>query len=54
MLYHLHIKWIHASIRPEEVWQELQQLETVSRDRRNRFSIEAAVGEVEIGTSKSA
>jgi phosphoribosyl-ATP pyrophosphohydrolase len=27
VLYHLHIKWMHAGIRPEEVWQELPQRE---------------------------
>ena len=36
LLYHLLITWVGAGIRPEEVWQELQQRERVSSpDRRN-------------------
>jgi phosphoribosyl-ATP pyrophosphohydrolase len=30
LLYHLIITWVHAGVRPEEVWQELQQRERVS------------------------
>jgi phosphoribosyl-ATP pyrophosphohydrolase len=30
LLYHLLVTWVHAGIRPEEVWRELQQRERVS------------------------
>ena len=30
VLYHLLVTWVHAGIRPEEVWQELQHRERVS------------------------
>jgi phosphoribosyl-ATP pyrophosphohydrolase len=30
LLYHLLVTWVHAGIRPEEVWYELQRRERVS------------------------
>jgi phosphoribosyl-ATP pyrophosphohydrolase len=30
LLYHLLVTWVHAGIRPEEVWHELQQRERAS------------------------
>ena len=49
------ITWMHAGIRPEEVWQELQQLERVSRVTEGTdFPLKRLLGSVEIGTSKSA
>jgi phosphoribosyl-ATP pyrophosphohydrolase len=53
VLYHLLIAWVHAGIRPEEVWQELQQRERVSYlTEGTDIPLKRLLGSVQIGTSK--
>ena len=53
VLYHLLITWVHAGIRPEEVWQELQQRERVSHlTEGTDIPLKRLLGSVQIGTSK--
>ena len=53
LLYHLLITWVHAGIRPEEVWQELEQRERVSYLTEGAdIPLKRLLGSVQIGTSK--
>jgi phosphoribosyl-ATP pyrophosphohydrolase len=53
LLYHLLITWVGAGIRPEEVWQELQQRERVSHlTEGTDIPLKRLLGSVQIGTSK--
>jgi phosphoribosyl-ATP pyrophosphohydrolase len=53
VLYHLLVTWVDAGIRPEEVWQELQQRERVSHWTEGTDTpLKRLLGSVQIGTSK--
>lgn len=53
VLYHLLVTWVDAGIRPEEVWQELQQRERVSYLTEGAaVPLKRLLGSVQIGTSK--
>jgi phosphoribosyl-ATP pyrophosphohydrolase len=53
VLYHLLVTWVDAGIRPEEVWQELQQREKISYLTEGAdVSLKRLLGSVQIGTSK--
>jgi phosphoribosyl-ATP pyrophosphohydrolase len=53
VLYHLLVTWVGAGIRPEEVWQELQQREQVSHLTEGEdIPLKRLLGSVQIGTSK--
>jgi phosphoribosyl-ATP pyrophosphohydrolase len=53
VLYHLLITWVHAGIRPEEVWRELRQRERVSYlTEGTDIPLKRLLGSVQIGTSK--
>jgi phosphoribosyl-ATP pyrophosphohydrolase len=53
VLYHLLVTWVDAGIRPEEVWQELQQRERVSYlTEGTAVPLKRLLGSVQIGTSK--
>jgi phosphoribosyl-ATP pyrophosphohydrolase len=53
VLYHLLVTWVDAGIRPEEVWQALQQRERVSYLTEGAVvPLKRLVGSVQIGTSK--
>jgi phosphoribosyl-ATP pyrophosphohydrolase len=53
VLYHLLVTWVDAGIRPEEVWQALQQRERVSYLTEGAVvPLKRLLGSVQIGTSK--
>jgi phosphoribosyl-ATP pyrophosphohydrolase len=53
VLYHLLVTWVHAGVRPEEVWHELQQRERVSHlTEGTDVPLKRLLGSVRIGTSK--
>jgi phosphoribosyl-ATP pyrophosphohydrolase len=53
VLYHLLVVWVDAGVRPEEVWQELQQRERVSHlTEGTDVPLKRLLGSVQIGTSK--
>jgi phosphoribosyl-ATP pyrophosphohydrolase len=53
VLYHLIITWVHAGVRPEEVWQELKQRERVSYlTGETDIPLKRLLGSGQIGTSK--
>jgi phosphoribosyl-ATP pyrophosphohydrolase len=53
VLYHLLVTWVHADIRPEEVWHELQQRERVSHlTEGTDVPLKRLLDSVQIGTSK--
>jgi len=53
LIYHLLVSWVHAGIRPEEVWQELQNRESVSYSTEgSRGTLKRLVGSANIGTTK--
>jgi phosphoribosyl-ATP pyrophosphohydrolase len=53
VLYHLIITWVHAGVRPEEVWQELEQRERVSYLTGGMdIPLKRLLGSGQIGTSK--
>jgi phosphoribosyl-ATP pyrophosphohydrolase len=52
VLYHLLVTWVDAGIRPEEVWQELQQRERVSHLTEGDDTPKRLLGSMQIGTSK--
>jgi phosphoribosyl-ATP pyrophosphohydrolase len=53
VLYHLIITWVHAGVRPEEVWQELEQRERVSYlTGGTDIPLKRLSGSGQIGTSK--
>jgi phosphoribosyl-ATP pyrophosphohydrolase len=53
LIYHLLVSWVHAGIRPEEVWQELQNRESVSYSTEgSRGALKRLVGSANIGTTK--
>ncbi len=53
VLYHLLVVWVDAGIRPEEVWEELEHREDVSRlaDEKNA-PLKRLIGRVNVGTTK--
>jgi phosphoribosyl-ATP pyrophosphohydrolase len=53
VLYHLLVTWVAAGIRPEEIWQELQNRERVSHlTEGTDVPLKRLLGSVQIGTSK--
>jgi phosphoribosyl-ATP pyrophosphohydrolase len=53
VLYHLLVTWVHADIRPEEVWHELQQRERLSHlTEGTDVPLKRLLGSVQIGTNK--
>jgi phosphoribosyl-ATP pyrophosphohydrolase len=53
VLYHLLVAWVHAGIRPEEVWQELQNRESVSHLTEGPSGpIKRLLGSLKVNTSK--
>ncbi len=53
VLYHLLVAWVSASIRPEEVWHELEQRERVSYlSEGNDMPLKRLLGSVQVGTTK--
>jgi phosphoribosyl-ATP pyrophosphohydrolase len=53
VLYHLLITLVHAGIRPEEVWKELQQWERVRcTNKSTDIPLKRLLRSVQIGTSK--
>jgi phosphoribosyl-ATP pyrophosphohydrolase len=53
VLYHLLVTWVDAGIRPEEVWQELQQRERVSHLTEGEdIPLKRILGSMQIRTSK--
>jgi phosphoribosyl-ATP pyrophosphohydrolase len=52
VLYHLLVTWVDAGIRPEEVWQELQQRERVRYLTEGSDIRLKRLGGVQIGRSK--
>jgi phosphoribosyl-ATP pyrophosphohydrolase len=53
LLYHLLVAWVHAGIRPEEVWQELQNRESVSHLTEGpNGPVKRLLGSLRVNTSK--
>jgi phosphoribosyl-ATP pyrophosphohydrolase len=53
LIYHLLVSWVHAGIRPEEVWHELQNRENASYSTEGtRGAVKRLLGSVNIGTTK--
>ena len=53
VLYHLLVIWVNAGIRPEEVWEELEKREGVSRKAgETNAPLKRLLGKVNLGTTK--
>jgi phosphoribosyl-ATP pyrophosphohydrolase len=53
LLYHLLVAWVHMGIRPEEVWQELRNRESVSHLTEGPGDpIKRLLGALKVNTSK--
>jgi phosphoribosyl-ATP pyrophosphohydrolase len=53
LIYHLLVAWVAAGIRPEEVWQELQNRESVSHLTEGPHGpIKRLLGSLKVHTSK--
>jgi phosphoribosyl-ATP pyrophosphohydrolase len=53
LLYHILVTWVHAGIRPEEVWQKPEQRESASQQTEGFVGpIKRLLGSMKIGTTK--
>ena len=55
LLYHLLVAWVHAGLRPEEMWHELHRRESVSRRSQapgREGAIRRLLGGAQIKTTK--